>query len=89
MRKALPLGSVRQGALRGFELEVNTLILPDSAMLTAKQEIDKLRQLSKSNIISAEVRRYLQDVVVFLRLERGVAGGVSPHATSQFEMLAK
>lgn len=48
-----------------------------------------MRQLSQSTRLSAEVRRYLQDIVVFLRLERGVAGGVSPSATSQFELLTK
>lgn len=45
--------------------------------------------MSESTVISPEVRRYLQDIVVFLRLERGVAGGVSPFATSQFEVLTR
>ena len=54
-----------------------------------KQEIEKMRQLSQSTMVSAEVRRYLEDIVVFLRLERGVAWGVSPSATSQFELLTK
>lgn len=48
-----------------------------------------MRQLSQSTMVSAAVRRYLQDIVVFLRLERGVAGGVSPLATSQFELFTK
>lgn len=51
--------------------------------------MEKLRELSAAVTISSEIRRYLQDVVVFLRLERGVAGGVSPHATLLFEKLAK
>jgi hypothetical protein len=36
-----------------------------------------------------EVRRYLQDIVVFLRLHRAVDGGVTPRATRQFEFLAR
>ncbi|KAL9623388.1 MAG: hypothetical protein Q9160_002281 [Pyrenula sp. 1 TL-2023] len=38
---------------------------------------------------SPEIRRYIQNIVVFLRLERGVAGGVSPKATSHFQLLTK
>ncbi len=53
------------------------------------QEIERMRQLSQSTMVSVEVRRYLQDIVVFLRLERGVAGGISPSATPQFELLTK
>lgn len=73
LRKTRNLNSAGNGGIRRFGME----------------EIDTLRHLSQSTVVSAEVRRYLQDIVVFLRLERGVAGGVSPHATSQFELLTK
>jgi len=40
-------------------------------------------------VITPEVRRYLQDIVTFLRLERGVDSGLTPRATSEFVALAK
>jgi len=88
VRKTLPLHIANDGSRR-FETEVDALILADCIKLITKQEIAQLRDLSRSTIVSAEVRRYLQDIVVFLRMERGVAGGVSPYATSQFELLTK
>jgi hypothetical protein len=74
---------------RRFRKEVGTPLSAGYIKLTDEQHIDRLRQMSQSAVISAEVRRYLQHIVVFLRLERGVAGGVSPYATSQFELLTK
>ena len=53
------------------------------------QIIHKLRELGNATAMTPEIRRYIQDIVVFMRLERGVAGGVSPHATTQFVALAK
>jgi MoxR-like ATPase len=51
--------------------------------------IDRLRALGQAATMSAEVRAYLQNIVVFMKLERGVAGGVSPYATVLFEALSK
>lgn len=51
--------------------------------------IDKLRQLGQTSTMTPEIRRYLQDVNVFLRLERGVDGGVSAYANVCFVELAK
>lgn len=51
--------------------------------------VDKLRDLGKSASITPEIRRYLQDVVVFLRMAHGVDGGVTPSATIQFVNLAR
>lgn len=78
-----------RGVSNRFTAEVESLSRADGIALIVKQEINKFRHLSQATVVSAEVRRYLQDIVVFLRLERGVAGGVSPYATSQFELLAK
>ena len=39
--------------------------------------------------MSMDVRRYLQDLVVFLRIHRAVDSGVSPRATLHFERLAR
>ncbi|KAJ5152176.1 hypothetical protein N7492_010471 [Penicillium capsulatum] len=51
--------------------------------------LDKLREASDRVATSAEVVRYIQDIVVFLRLSRAVAGGVSAKANNQFNRLAK
>ncbi|KAJ5527442.1 hypothetical protein N7513_011601 [Penicillium frequentans] len=51
--------------------------------------IEKFREASNSVTISAEVVRYIQDIVVFLRLSRAVAGGVSARANSQFSQLGR
>ncbi|OAP62871.1 hypothetical protein AYL99_02098 [Fonsecaea erecta] len=51
--------------------------------------IEQLRAQGEAATITPEVRRYLQDVVAFLRMERGVDGGISPYATTLFLALAK
>lgn len=51
--------------------------------------VHKLRALGEAASISPEVRAYMQDIVVFLRIERGVAGGVTPYATVLLEALSK
>jgi len=38
---------------------------------------------------SAEVRRYIHDIVTFLRMHRGVAGGVSALAARNLPILAR
>ena len=88
-RRTLLLPSSERGGRWRFDAEVGLTIPAAGIKLTNKQQIDRLRHLSQSTIVSAEVRRYLQDIVVFMRLERGVASGVSPYATSQFELLTK
>ena len=45
--------------------------------------------MSEKVIVSTEVKRYLHNVLVFLRTHRAVAGGVTPQATRHFELLAK
>jgi hypothetical protein len=89
VRKTVPLHDAGHGVSRRFEAEVSILALAGGMMVTPRQEIDTVRHLGQSTTVCAKVRRYLQDIVVFLRLERGVAGGVSPYATSQFELLTK
>ncbi|OCT45134.1 hypothetical protein CLCR_05862 [Cladophialophora carrionii] len=53
------------------------------------QLIEQLRAQSQATTVTPEIRRYLQDVVAFLRMERGVDGGISPYATTLFLALAK
>ncbi|KAJ5356595.1 hypothetical protein N7517_011204 [Penicillium concentricum] len=51
--------------------------------------MDQLRETSASVSMSAEVVRYIQDIVVFLRLSRAVASGVSANANIQFSRFAQ
>ncbi|KAJ5832461.1 hypothetical protein N7474_000772 [Penicillium riverlandense] len=51
--------------------------------------MDKLSAASETVSTSAEVVRYMQDIVVFLRLSRAVAGGVSAKASNHFSRFAQ
>lgn len=73
-------------------VHLSTSNLQEGSKLDRRVEmkmIERLRDMGDSATMTSEIRRYLQNIVVFLRLERGVAGGVSPYATLQFEALAK
>ncbi|KAJ5782692.1 hypothetical protein N7457_004466 [Penicillium paradoxum] len=56
---------------------------------TTLQTMDLLRKATASVSISAEVSRYIQDIVVFLRLSRAVASGVSAKANIHFSRFAQ
>ncbi|EEA28581.1 hypothetical protein TMatcc_003076 [Talaromyces marneffei ATCC 18224] len=56
--------------------------IPEEAIL-------QLRLLSNAVSVSAEVNRYLHNIVAFLRLNRAVAGGMSAKATKYFMVVAK
>lgn len=45
--------------------------------------------MSEAVVISTEIRRYLHDVLTFLRMHRAVASGVSSRATKHFETLVR
>ncbi|KAA8910499.1 hypothetical protein FN846DRAFT_938687 [Sphaerosporella brunnea] len=51
--------------------------------------IDAMRMFAADVSMSTEIRRYLHDVVVFLRMHRAVKGGVTAQATGDFELLVK
>ncbi|OOQ85502.1 hypothetical protein PEBR_24961 [Penicillium brasilianum] len=51
--------------------------------------MDKLREAGEAVTTSAEVVRYMQDIVVFLRLSRAVGGGISAKANFQLARFAK
>ncbi len=48
-----------------------------------------LARQSQTATLGMDVRRYLYDVVVFLRMHRAVESGVSAKATKHFELLAR
>lgn len=55
----------------------------------SREVLTFLHDLGKQTTITPEVRRHLQDLVVFLRLERGVDGGITPYSNVCFVDLAK
>ncbi|KMU81990.1 hypothetical protein CISG_09476 [Coccidioides immitis RMSCC 3703] len=52
-------------------------------------EITILRRLGDSVTISADMTCYLHNFIVFLRLHRGVSGGISAASTCHFQTLAR
>lgn len=69
-----------------------TVILPYNlrvCLTNSVKQIDSLREASEMVTTSAEVVRYIQDIVVFLRLSRAVAGGISAKANKQFARFAQ
>lgn len=53
------------------------------------QEIMKLTALTAEVRISSDVRAYLHNIVVFMRLHRAVRGGISAMATRHFDALSQ
>ncbi|KAL4889636.1 hypothetical protein BDV59DRAFT_116291 [Aspergillus ambiguus] len=51
--------------------------------------LDELRQASESVTAGAELLRYQQDIVVFLRLSRAVSGGITTRSNVHFKQLSK
>ncbi|KAL2826507.1 hypothetical protein BDW59DRAFT_145280 [Aspergillus cavernicola] len=51
--------------------------------------LNKLHEAGKRVRVTAELVRYHQDIVVFLRLSRAVAGGISARSNIQFTKLTK
>lgn len=45
--------------------------------------------MANNTTISIEVKRYMHDVLIFLRRHRAVAAGITPLATKYFELLAR
>ncbi|OAX82976.1 hypothetical protein ACJ72_02676 [Emergomyces africanus] len=71
---------VRKPSL-GFRKEFN------ETHLIHEEHINILRQLSNSVTFSADMNGYLQDIIVFLRINRGVAGGITAVSTRHFHLL--
>ncbi|CAO2655106.1 Nn.00g101700.m01.CDS01 [Neocucurbitaria sp. VM-36] len=58
------------------------------AVLFPPEDLAHLTTLTSQVKISSEVRAYLHNIVVFMRLHRAVAGGISAMATRHFNRLA-
>lgn len=53
------------------------------------QDLTELTALMAEVKMSSEVRAYLHNIVVFMRLHRAVAGGISALATRHFNTLSQ
>ncbi|RMZ84843.1 hypothetical protein DV737_g1000, partial [Chaetothyriales sp. CBS 132003] len=72
-----------------YDDSIAQMKIAEDHLIVPKEMIDHLRQLGQTAAITPEIRRYLQDVVVFLRVERDVDGGVTPYAGVNLLDLAK
>ncbi|KAF2734512.1 hypothetical protein EJ04DRAFT_493463 [Polyplosphaeria fusca] len=59
-----------------------------SSVVFTQDEITKLTALTAEVRISTDVRAYLHNIVVFMRLHRAVRGGISAMATRHFDALS-
>lgn len=62
---------------------------PNTVVPITHDMINDLQAHAEKVRSSAEVRRYVHDIVTFLRMHRGVAGGVSALAARNLPILAR
>lgn len=55
----------------------------------SRKAVERLRTAAKEVRLSAEVSAYMHNIVIFMRLNRYVAGGVSASATMQLKSLIR
>ncbi|KAL9101813.1 MAG: hypothetical protein Q9163_002960 [Psora crenata] len=56
-----------------------------SVMFSEEAVQDRVQKIN----VNVEISTYLQNIVVFLRMHRAVKGGITPLATSHFDILVK
>ena len=62
---------------------------PDSAPPFSTKDIETLSLESSGVVVTIDVKRYIQNIVVFLRMHRAVAGGITSLSTQHFDLLVK
>lgn len=63
---------------------------PPPFPLIAEFSILTLRELTGDVVISTEIKRYMHDLVIFLRMHRAIESGcVTARSTKEFEVLVK
>lgn len=60
-----------------------------STVLVTEDDLIELSRRAKLVFFHVEVKRFMADIVTFLRLHRAVAGGVTSAATKHFELLVR
>ncbi|KAA8652721.1 hypothetical protein EYZ11_005697 [Aspergillus tanneri] len=83
------------GWLSDSQMSASSVVRKSDAPLKKNQPsidqktLDKVERSSNCVIAGADICRYQQDIVVFLRLSRAVAGGVSVRATVHFRVISR
>lgn len=71
-------------------LQRNSRLPPSgNSVLIPAAVLEDLREMAEDVTISIEIKRHILDTVIFMRMHRAVAGGVSPRATKDFELLVR
>jgi hypothetical protein len=84
-----PLGVEKRDGTIAFPPEVLIALYCIGPTSDHSQDLAELVELTAQVKISSEVRSYLHNIVVFMRLHRAVAGGVSALATRHFNTLSQ
>jgi hypothetical protein len=58
-------------------------------VLIPKPVVDTIKAMADDVAVSIEIKRYMLDLIVFLRMHRAVCGGISTRATKDFEELVR
>jgi hypothetical protein len=58
-------------------------------VLIPKPVVDTIKAMADDVAVGIEIKRYMLDLIVFLRMHRAVCGGVSARATKDFEELVR
>jgi hypothetical protein len=66
-----------------------TNLEPSSNPVFSATDISTIQSLTSSISISAEITRYIMNIIAFLRLHRGVLCGISPLATKHCSKLVR
>lgn len=53
------------------------------------QDLDELLSQRKAITITIDVKRYIQDIIVFLRMHRAMGGGMTTQSTRHMDLLVK
>ncbi|KAJ4355573.1 uncharacterized protein N0V89_003593 [Didymosphaeria variabile] len=61
----------------------------EGSVIFTEADLNELSSLITKVSISTEVRAYLHNIVVFMRLHRAVGGGISAMATRHFDLLSQ
>lgn len=70
-------------------LQRNSRFPPGNGVLIPPATLDNLKAMAEDVTVSTEIKRHILDTVIFLRMHRAVAGGASPRATKDLELLVR
>lgn len=87
--KSLPSGDQASASSVIRTLSKDYKFWPSTSPIFSSEELSQVTALVSGVNISSEVRAYIHNIVVFMRLHRAVADGISALATRHFNELAQ